>query len=162
MERPRRFFKIAGGGVLLLVIAFVISYFWIKNGEYWFIVNRDDPADVATVFTLSFMRNRERSARRLVAHEEWGQLDNLIATHQAINCAIPIDGDTYLLGALKRSYEEESNTYNYDSLVSLPCSNAFYSLSIKDITLQQSNDNWQIIGWGEVCEAWGRRNDCLP
>jgi hypothetical protein len=152
-----------GGAILLFLLLMSALCSWINYGGYWLIVDKNDPQDVATVFTLSLMQNRERSMKPLVTTERHPQLDSWLATHQAVKCPFPLDGDTYWLGGIERSYDDKSNVYIYDSVVNLPCSSSFYLLAVKDIVLEQTEQGWQIVSWGEVCEAWGReQNDCFP
>lgn len=151
--------------VTLLLVFMIYTYSWVKYGGYFYILSRNDPGNVVTMFTLSLMQNKGKMAESLTVQGQWSQIDSFLISHQDVNCPIPfLDGDNLWLGGFNSSYDEKSNSYVYESsTVSLPCPNSPYIFSIKDITLQQTEKGWKISSWGRVCEAWGyEENDCFP
>lgn len=156
--------KSKGVGIVFLIVLLVIGFFWIRKGGYYLIVDRDDPDDVILVFTLSLMQNKERLAKSLVAQEAWPQLESWFDTHQAINCTFPLDGDTYSMGGVNRTYDQEKMQYLYESSgVDHACSGRFYSLLVKNVIVQHTEQGWKILGWEEACDTVGLGSkECNP
>jgi hypothetical protein len=156
--------KIKGIGIVIGLVLLTIGFFWIKYGGIFLIVDRDDPDDVVLVFTLTLMQNKERLAKSLVAQEAWPQLDSWFDAHQATRCSFPLDGDTYMMGGINRSLNEEKNQYLYEfSIIDHACSGAFYFLSVKNVVVEQTERGWQIIEWEEPCDTGGLgAKECRP
>ena len=111
-------------------------------------LDRSDPFDVAKAFTKALMRNDAERAKSLTTADQSDGIDMWIADQQAFTCSnLAWDTGAHVVGI----YLDD---HTLDLFISFLCDDPEmpYYISISDILLQQTEDEWLIVSWGEICE----------
>lgn len=134
--------------ILLIIIVSVtfVFYMFTKN-------NRSRPGIVAASFVEAMARNDHETAKSLVAPDVREEIDIWIREHEVFNCNYWKMSDS-----VGYSKNETGTPWNYIASIYCDDSDKLYCFGIADIVLEESEDGWVIIGWGNVCEI---NNLCL-
>ncbi len=111
-------------------------------------MDKSDPNDVAAAFIKALMRNDGDRAKSLTTAEQGYRIDGWMADHQAFTCT-NLAWDT---GASLVGIHLDDQTLGLD--VSFLCDDPElpYYISVSDILARQTENEWLIISWGEICE----------
>ncbi len=105
--------------------------------------------EVRGIFIESLVENDVRVAKSLTAPELWKRIDTWMVEHRAFNCPFSLDFESEMM-------EFSGGHHRYS------CGDEGYEIQIEDLHFQQTEEGWQVTGWGEICESreWGKLTKC--
>lgn len=151
--------------VILLTMLGVLSlcsllFLWITSDSFFLrMTDRSSSGDVGRAFALALRENRE--IKVLVAPDLWPTLDEWMEKHEVFECPRPLfsitDPSTASVGSTI-----ELNKISYYNAIEYYCPEleSTYFFEIEDFILEKINEEWQVTGWGEICEIGPDESDC--
>ncbi|MCL4263047.1 MAG: hypothetical protein KJ069_07520 [Anaerolineae bacterium] len=151
--------------VILLTMLGVLSlcsllFLWITSDSFFLrMTDRSSAMSVGEAFALALRDNRE--IKVLVAPYLWPTLDEWMEKHEVFECPRPLfsitDPTTAGVGS---NIGLNKMSYNYAIDYYCPELESTYFFEIRDIVLEKINEEWQVTGWGEICEIGPDESDC--
>lgn len=150
---------VSGGIFITILVALLcMSLIWaIYSWEDDFLfLDRDQPYNVATMFTIALMENRSESAKSMVIPSQWARIDQWMVEHQPVSCPAPIGiSEEPTWWSTGGGLSDDGSMYELPGLIlSLPCpdENDLYRLVVEDISLRYTEKGWLVEDWGQIIE----------
>jgi len=138
---------------LVIIIACVVSQIQhLYPPKNVFLVDKNEPYDVALAFAYSLPYNKINEMKSYVAQEKWEFLDNWTKIHSPISkkCRYPWDPDFH--GAMMVGGNDVGGSSSVSLFYTYDCPNYSYWFNFSGLELKLLDGKWQIVDWEEICE----------
>ena len=113
--------------------------------------NQLEPETIVNEFMRAIVEADLERAKKVVVQEQWEKLEILLNNRQPILCKKGNWDDIEISGS--GGYSSDSNEWYWNLAYQCADPDSPYCIDIRNILLQETDGDWRINDWGNICET---------
>jgi hypothetical protein len=120
----------------------------------------DHKAKTIREFATALLSGDPEGAKLLSDSEQWDKIDEWLKSHDPISCkaegveaapliAPELSGGSWLTSG---EFDEQSGEWLVDVVYECQVKSINYCFEMNGTRIEKSNDEWQIVEWGSICD----------
>lgn len=145
-------------GLLLVVVVGILVLVYVLVDQTSSKMNRYDATSVAFSFATALRENNAAGAKSLTDLEQWHRIEDWMFERKQFECVFswrlsfdPDNNEVFLVCSPTFPSPAQEITCGYGYMT--VCANGRYRVSISELQMVETEQGWQVINWGKICES---------